>query len=187
MVDRDYKTQWLEEEAQRQANSTEWWIYIGSDPERPHRAKIGLTSNGLRTRATATHDPGYGLFYAFKVKHGIGEATLKQIEGAIISMLEQHYVRVAHRVTGRPSEIFVVSAEEMRDVVYQFLCEHFTFYLNAYYDHDREMWVIYSWQNPYHLVGKDLPPYYAQDHSNPSVAFECLMPPGCGDPDCRCW
>lgn len=102
-------------------------------------------------------------------------------------MLEQHYARVPHRVTGRPSEIFVVTAEEMRDVVYRFLCEHFTFYLNAYYDHDREMWVIYSWQNPYHLVGKNLPPYYAQDHTNPPVAFECLMPPGCGDPDCRCW
>jgi hypothetical protein len=187
MEDRDYKTLWLKQEEQKQANSTDWWIYIGCNPEYPNRSKIGLTSKGLRTRASSTRDPGYGLFYAFKVKHDIGEATLEQIENSIICMLERRYVRVIRRVTRRPSEIFEVTAEEMRDVVYEFLCENFTAYLNAYYDQDRDIWVIYSWQNPYYLVGKDLPPYYAQDNSNPPVAFECLMPPGCGDPDCTCW
>lgn len=187
MVDRDYKSDMVEEDRLLQEHSTEWWIYIGLNPDRPERAKIGLTSNGLKTRASATHDPEYGLFYAFKVRHGIGERMLKEIETAIIAMLEQRYVRVNRRVTGKSTEIFEVTAEQMREDVYHFLCAHFTFYLKSYYDQDRDMWVIYAWQNPYHLVGKNLPPYYAQDHSNPPIAYECLVPPGCGDPDCGCW
>src|SRR4051812_27992708 len=90
----DYKAAHVERERLRQENSVEWWIYIGVDVERRHLSKIGLTSGKLGTRATGTQNTFYMLYFAFKVKHGIGEARLEAIEDAIIAELEKEYRRL---------------------------------------------------------------------------------------------
>lgn len=183
----DHKSAYIERERLRQENSVEWWIYIGVDIERLHLSKIGLTSGSLGTRATGTQNTFYTLYFAFKVKHGIGRAKLKEIEDAIIAMLELRYERLSHR-TGRKSEWFVISADEMREEIYYFLCQtRYIYDMKGYFCQDRDMWVIETWQNLNLLEGKAMPPYRAKDHSNPPVAFECLMPPGCGALDCTCW
>lgn len=183
----DFKSAEVERERLKEVHSTQSWIYIGVDPERTHESKIGLTSNTLATRATGTQNTRYSLFYAFKAKHDVGEDRLAEIEGAIIAALERQYERLIHRTTRRKSEWFVVDAYEMRDAVYEILCKNYTYDMHAYYCDQREMWIFNSWQNLNLLYGKELPPYYAQDHSNPPIAFECLTPPGCGDRHCRCW
>lgn len=182
----DYKSAEVERERLRQENSTEWWIYIGVDTERDHEAKIGLTSGKLGTRASSAQNPRYTLIFAFKVKHGIGEPKLKEIEGAVIAMLETYYQRLRHRTTGRKTEWFVVNAHEMREVVHNFLYEHYSYYMNCYYCHEREIGVILSWQNDDLIHRRAISPYHARDLSNPPVSFECLTPPGCGA-NCDCW
>lgn len=91
----DYKEIYVERERLRQENSVEWWIYIGVDVERHHLSKIGLTSGMLGTRATGTQNPFYSLYFAFKVKHGIGEARLKKLRMQLSLSLKKG-INVSH-------------------------------------------------------------------------------------------
>lgn len=183
----DYKSAEVERERLEQANSTDWWIYIGLDIQRTNMAKIGLTSGDLGTRASSSQNPFFTLLCGFKVKDGIGPIKLKKIEDAVIAMLESRYVQINHFGTGRKSEWFYVSAHIMRELVHDFLYDQYSQYMYCYHCHERDMGVIHSWQNNGSINGGKNSRYHASDLSNPPVAFECLTPPGCGAADCDCW
>lgn len=182
----DYKTAHVERERLRQENSYIGWIYVGVCVERPDRAKIGLTTGELGTRASSPQNPSFALLCAFKVKEGTEPRIFKEIEGAAKDMLGKRYKRINHISSGLPSEWFYADPLEFRTVVHDFLYEMFDRYMDCYWCSDREFGVIRSWQNDRLLNGGHVVPYQANDLSNPPVAFECTMPPGCGE-DCNCW
>lgn len=187
MIDRDYKSEWVAQESQRQANSVTSWIYVGVDTRDPSEAKIGLTGGQLGTRASSSQNPYYTLYRAFKVKDGTSAKDLENIETAIKVMLTQNYVAVPHYGSGKLSEVFKVSPQEMTEVVNDFLLEKFSYYMLCYHCHERDMGIIQGWENDKYLHGGLNVPYQPKDISNPPIAFECLTPPGCGDLDCKCW
>lgn len=199
MVNRNWREQYNEDdyddfkssqnalERLRQANSVTSWIYVGVDTQRPKEAKIGLTNGQLGTRASSPQNPYYTLYRAFKVKDGTPADKLKEIETAIKDMLTQNYIPVPHYGSGLLSEVFKVSPAEMSDVVNDFLLRNFNYYMLWYHCHERDIDVIEGWENNKYIRDGVNLPYQASDLSNPPVSFECLTPPGCGHPSCRCW
>jgi hypothetical protein len=182
----DYKTESLEQEALRQSNSVENWIYVGTDIHRPDIAKIGLTRGRLGTRATGSQNPFFTLLCAFKIKEGVASEKVSAIESAVIGDLSTSYERVRHVTTGRHSEWFRVAPNEMRERVYDFLYKTFIREMYCYHCDLREVGVIYSWENTNILKGSARAPYRAQDLSSPPIDPNCYMPGGCGA-DCNCW
>lgn len=182
----DYKHAWVERERLRQENSTTGWIYVGVDIRHNNIAKIGLTTGSPATRASSSQNPFFVLLCAFKVKDGVDPKMVHQIEDAIICMLSISYKRINHVNSGRPSEWFYILPSEMRRIVHDFLYEKFSYYMHCYHCSERDIGVIYSWENARLLGHATSSPYRATDLSNPPIAFECLMPPGCGA-DCDCW
>jgi len=182
----DYKSAHVERERLRQENSTVGWIYIGLDTRNRREAKVGLTSGALGTRASSTQNPHYALLCAFKVKDGVDSSIIKEIESAVHGMLEQRYARLKRVGTGRKTEWFVVNPFNVRQLVHDFLYENYNKFMHCYHCHERDMGIIYSWKNDQLINGGSRIPYQAADLSNPPIAFECSMPPGCGA-DCDCW
>jgi len=182
----DFKEGSVEYERQRQENSTVGWIYIGFDTQDNRIAKIGKTTNSLGTRAYSSGNTRYALLCAFKIQEGFNSDTVKRIEDAVKDFLWRRYERMKFVNSGEWSEWFVVTPSEMRAVVHDFLYEEFSTYMHCYFCPDRDVGVIYTWENT-HLLGKGAAsPYQAVDTSNPPPAFECSMPPGCGA-ECDCW
>lgn len=182
----DYKMASCEYERLRQENSIDGWIYIGLDTRYNNMAKIGLTAGKLGTRASGSQNPFYALLCAFKIKEGIAAVKIKEIEDGIIKFLSQYYKRINHITTGRPSEWFYVEPFEMRQIVHDFLYNNYSWEIYGYHCHERDMGVIYSWENDQFLSGRTRNPYQANDLSSPPVDAACYMPGGCGAV-CDCW
>ena len=182
----DYKTESLEQERLRQENSTENWIYIGTDIHRPKIAKIGLTTSLLGTRASGSQNPFYTLFCAFKIKDEVDAKKVSLIEGSVKDFLSGLYDCIPHETSGRLSEWFYVTPMEMRERVYDFLYEKFSLEMHCYHCNIRDVGVIYSWENSKLIGGSSRTPYQAKDLSSPPVDPNCYMPGGCGE-DCDCW
>ncbi|UTW48074.1 GIY-YIG nuclease family protein [Bacterioplanoides sp. SCSIO 12839] len=182
----DYKMEWLENERLRQENSTENWIYIGVDTQRPNMAKIGLTTGSLGTRASGSQNPFYTLLCAFKIKDGVHPKRVAAIEDSVKDLLSKLYSCIPHETSGRKSEWFYVSPLKMRELVYDFLYQNFNLEMHCYHCNERDIGVIYSWENSKLLQGTSRPPYQANDLSDPPVDPNCFMPGGCGE-DCDCW
>lgn len=184
--DDDYKMAWCERERLRQENSINGWIYVGLDTRYNNMAKIGLTIGQLGTRASGSQNPFYVLLCAFKIKEGVAPEEVAKIEGAVIDLLSQHYERIRHQTSGRLSEWFYVNPLDMRGVVHDFLYEKYSWEMYSYYCSERDLGVIYSWENKQFLHGASRNPYQANDLSSPPVDPVCYMPGGCGA-DCNCW
>lgn len=182
----DYKAAIVERERLRQENSNLGWIYIGLCTLTPGIAKIGLTTGALGTRASGSQNPFYALLCAFKVKDGTEPRVFSQIESDAIGMLEGCYKRINHVTSGKKSEWFYADPTEFRKLVHDFLYEKYSLYLYCYYCSERDTGVIYSWENNYLVHGRSASSYQANDLSNPPIAFECQVPPGCGA-ECQCW
>jgi len=90
----DYKQAQVEQEQLRQERSTSGWIYIGVDVRQHSIAKIGYTGGSLGTRASGTQNPFYDLRYAFKIKEGVSDKTVRQIDSAVKRFLDRHYRRI---------------------------------------------------------------------------------------------
>lgn len=184
--ERDYKADWVERERVRQETSRLGWIYVGVCDRFPGMAKVGLTTGCLGTRASSAQNPFYTLLCAFKVKEGTPPDVFRKIEADTKRMLESMYRRECHVGSGLLSEWFYADPNELRSVVNNFLYENFSWHIHAYYCSERDIGVINSWENERFLYGRPTSAYVARDLSNPPIAFECLMPPGCGE-DCDCW
>ena len=185
----DYKEEWCHRENLRQENSTDGWIYIGVDTNRNDMFKVGLTTGSLATRASGSQNPFYTLLYAFKVKEGIRPKKITEIVKVVINFLSQYYRRINHQASGRLSEWFYTEASEMpriRDIVHDFLYDNYSWEMNCYHCSERNIGVIYSWENEQLLLGTSRTPYRATDLSDPPVDSSCYMPGGCGQ-DCNCW
>lgn len=182
----DYKMELLEQESFRQESSTENWIYIGTDIQRPNMAKIGLTTGLLGTRASGSQNPFYTLYCAFKIKDGVNPKKVSAIEDSVKKFLSELYECIPHETSGRPSEWFYVTPMEMRECVHDFLYKFFSWEMHCYHCHIRDIGVIYSWENSKFNGGASRTPYQAQDLSSPPVDPNCYMPGGCGA-DCDCW
>jgi len=190
----DYKMVAVVEEWQRQDKSVENWIYIGADPDTPWRAKVGLTTGNLGTRAGCHGNPEYDILHAFKIKEGVPPEKVKEIETQIHESLEGEYHRYPHRRSDKPSEWFKVPAIDAVQVVGNILLEKHSWQTHWFHCHDRGEDVINSWKNE--KLSKELSgentegltraPYKATDNNNPTVSAECFMPGGCGR-DCECW
>lgn len=184
----DYKTAALKKERLPQENSKDGWIYIGRDSRPPDTAKIGLTTNGLSTRASSSHNPTYVHYCAFKVKEGVTEKEIKAIEESTIGALTESFERLNHDGTGKPSEWFAASPVELREVVVDHLSALHSPSMDGYRCSDRDMLVIKSWEDDRILRGAEKnKPYEASDLSNPPVVYECYLPGGCGAAHCDCF
>jgi len=182
----DYKTAWCERERLKQENSTDNWLYIGLDIQRNHMAKIGLTTGSLGTRASGSQNPFYALYCAFKIKEGVVSEKVTEIEKGVINFLSKFYSRIPHATSGRLSEWFDVTPSEMRELVHDFLYDNYNLYMHCYHCPERDIGVIYSWENKKLLEGASRTQYQANDLSSPPVDSRCYMPGGCGE-DCDCW
>lgn len=183
----DFKSSQNALEQKRQENSVRSWIYVGVDTRDPNEAKIGLTGGQLGTRASSPQNPRYTLYRAFKVKDGTTREKLKEIETDIKMMLTENYAPIPHYGSGELSEVFKVSPQEMAEVVNDHLLDKFRFDMLCYQCDQRDIGIIEGWENDKYIRGGVNLPYQPRDLSNPPVAIECLTPPGCGDPSCKCW
>ena len=159
----DYKMAWCEQERLRQENSINGWIYVGLDTRYNNMAKIGLTTGQLGTRASGSQNPFYALLCAFKIKEGVAAVKVSEIEVSIINYLSHYYNRINH-------------------ITY----EKYSWEMYSYHCSERDIGVIYSWENKQFLSGAPRNPYQANDLSSPPVDSACCMPGGCGE-DCDCW
>ncbi|WP_131669446.1 hypothetical protein [Psychrobacter pygoscelis] len=182
----DYKMEWLEQERFKQESSVENWIYIGADVKRLDMAKVGLTTGLLVTRASCSQNPFYTLLCGFKIKYGVEPRKVHQIEAAVIEFLDNTYERINHYNTNRPSEWFFIEPSRMRMLVHDFLYNNFNQCMHCYYCSERNIGVIYSWENKQLLEGTTRTPYRADDLSSLLVDPDCYMQGGCGK-DCDCW
>lgn len=186
----DYKSAYVERERLRQQNSTNGWIYIGIDTRYNNTAKIGLTTGELGTRASGSQNPFYALLCAFKIKEGVTPQKITEIESATIDFLSKNYKRISHvtsgRPSGRPSEWFYATPAEMRELVHDYLYDNYSWEMYSYHCSERDIGVIYSWENTQLLAGTSRTPYRADDLSSPPVDPACFMPGGCGE-ECDCW
>lgn len=183
----DYKMAWVEKERLRQENSENGWIYVGMDSRSDDRAKVGLTKNGLATRASSSHNPDYMPYCGFKIKEGVSREAIRRIEAETICELERRFARIKHKGSGKVSEWFMASPGELREACNEFLSNHHSSSMDGYHCFDRDMNVVKSWENDRVLRGGENKPFEASDLSNPPVAFECYMPGGCGAADCDCF
>lgn len=183
----DYKMAFLEKERLRQANSANGWIYVGLDDRSQDRAKVGLTKNGLATRASSSHNPDYLPYCGFKIKEGVPPETIRQIESGTIQALCTRFERRNHKGSGKASEWFMASPSELREACNDYLASHHSSSMDGYHCSERDMFIIRSWENDRVIRGRKNKPYEADDLSNPPVSFECFMPGGCGAPDCDCF
>lgn len=179
----DLKEAHVERERLRQENSNVGWIYIGLDTRNDREAKIGRTIGTPGSRAGGTQNRYYALLCAFKIRDGVHPSTIELIEGAVHEMIERDYERMRHPRTGRKTEWFSINSFFAKQIVHDFLYEKFNQYMHCYHCHERDKGVIYSWEPP---IDSGRVRYQATDLSNPPVAYECSMPPGCGA-DCDCW
>lgn len=182
----DYKSAWCERERLKQENSINNWIYIGVDTRHNNMAKIGLTTGSLGTRASGSQNPFYALLCAFKIKEGVTPEKVTEIENAVIDFLSTYYVRILHVTSRRLSEWFYATPSEMRELVHYFLYDNYSFCMYCYHCAERDIGVIYSWENKQLLEGTSRTPYQANDLSSPPVDPACFMPGGCGA-KCDCW
>jgi hypothetical protein len=181
----DYKIEYLKNEHNRQFNSVDAWIYIGIDTDRLDRAKIGLTTGQLGTRATSSQNTSYTLLVAFKVKEGVNNYKIKEIERNVLKEVQKYYKPIYHYNTGRQSEWFYGKPEDIRDLVNDFLYENYSWEMNCYYCDIRERGVIYGWENRKFLYDEEMNIYEVNDISNPPENPDCYNQDGCGDVDCE--
>ena len=182
----DHKAAFIEQQEFRQEHSTVGWFYIGVYTGRWDRAKIGMTTGALGTRASSPQNPEYALLCAFKVKDGTEPGVFNTIDKDVKGMLGGRYQCINHVTSGKKSEWFYAKPTEFRTLVHDFLYEKYGYYMHCYYCSERDIGVINSWENNRLLHGGSASSYQANDLSNPPVAPECLVPPGCGE-DCQCW
>lgn len=74
----------------------------------------------------------------------------------------------------------------MRNLVHDFLYDRFNQYMYSYYCSERNIGVIFSWENKQLLEGVSRTPYKAEDLSSPPIDPNCYIQGGCGE-DCDCW
>lgn len=182
----DYKHEYIHRENLKQQMSTVGWIYIGIDIRQDNIAKIGLTTKSLATRAGCSQNPFYTLLCGFKIKHGVEPQKVHQIEAAVIEFLDGINQRISHYNTNRPSEWFFAEPLTVRNLVHDFLYDRFNQYMYSYYCSERNIGVIFSWENKQLLEGVSRTPYKAEDLSSPPIDSNCYIQGGCGE-DCDCW
>lgn len=108
-----YKMEFLHNQAKENFESTEKWLYLGSNARDSGFAKVGMTMGNLTTRSSSSESPSYYLFCAFKCINNITESQLKALETDTLSYLESFFVhpdgsskRAMHDESGRISECF---------------------------------------------------------------------------------
>jgi len=149
-------------------------------------AKIGLTTGSLGTRASSSQSPFYVLLCAFKINDGVTSKTVKRIETAIIYSLNCSYGHIRHKTTDRYSEWFYIEPAKMRKHVDRFLRKNHISHMRNYFCSERDIYVLYTWENTMYLKGTSRAPYRANDLSSPPVDPVCFTPGGCVDCDCDC-
>lgn len=186
----NYKMKEGVEDTLRQIYSVENWIYIGADPDTPWRSKVGMTSGQLNTRDSSPHNPEYGLYHAFKVKEGIADKDVRDIEREIHRFLGSRYFRYRHRESNRESEWFGVPPASAVIIVRGLLTDEFNDLLSGHYCDVHEIFFPNEWHNirlANELAGQNSeglrrPPYKATNNNAPV----CLNPTGCGEV-CKCY
>lgn len=181
----EYEMQYIENEHNRQFNSTEAWIYIGIDTDRMGMFKLGLTSGELRTRDTSSQNPFYTLLVGFKVKVGISNSEIREIEKAVLTAVSRICQPIYHYNSGNRSEWFYGNPYEIRDFVNYFLYENYSHKMNCYYCSIRQQGIVYGWENEHFLHGKSRNRYQVNDISNPPPDPDCFNYGGCGDDQCE--
>lgn len=87
-----YKMEFLHNQAKENFESTEKWIYLGSNARDSGFAKVGMTMGDLTTRSSSPDNPSYYLFCAFKCKHNITKSAPKDLETDVLSYLKRVFV-----------------------------------------------------------------------------------------------
>ena len=87
-----YKMEFLHNQAKENFESTEKWLYLGSNARDSGFAKVGMTMGNLTTRSSSPENPSYYLFCAFKCRHNITKSELKDLEADALSYLGSVFV-----------------------------------------------------------------------------------------------
>lgn len=142
----DYKLEHVEQEAKRNFESTEKWLYLGADILDTNFAKIGMTMGDLASRSYASARPGYYLFCAFKFKHNISAQDVKRVENDVLRKIDclhrnvdNSSKRVVHYESGQLSECF-------------YPVNFFDFYKDVHfeiYNHHRDSFVICGYEDEF--------------------------------------
>lgn len=108
-----YKMEFVHNESKENFESTEKWLYLGTNARDSKFAKVGITMGDLTTRSSSSESPGYYLFCAFKCRHNITRPQLNTIEESALKYLESVFTnldgstkRASHHESGRISECF---------------------------------------------------------------------------------
>lgn len=111
--DRDYKLDFLQQEARRNFESLDKWLYLGADELDANFAKIGITMGDLASRSYSSSRPSYYLFCAFKFKYNISKQDVKRVESDVLSKIDDFYrnadgssKRMIHYESRKISECF---------------------------------------------------------------------------------
>ncbi|MBH1658485.1 hypothetical protein I5V54_07825 [Stenotrophomonas maltophilia] len=138
----------LHEQAKRNFESTDKWIYLGANDRESGFAKVGMTMGDLSTRSSSSESPGYYIFCAFKCRDDISEARLKSVEAGALNYLEGAFThpdgssaRAVHHESGRVSECFY-------GVDFMDLFQGLHFYL---YNNYRDCFSISSFENEFEV------------------------------------
>lgn len=109
----DYKLEHQEEEARRNFESCEKWLYLGADASDPKFAKIGMTTGNLASRSYSSANPRYYLFAAFKFRYDISIQDIKRVEDDVRLRIDSMHrdanglsTRQQHYDSGMLSECF---------------------------------------------------------------------------------
>lgn len=128
--DGDHKQEYLEQEAIRNLESTDKWLYLGADDLNNSFAKIGMTMGNLGSRSYSSGSPSFYLFCAFKFRYNISKQKAKQIEDDVLSRIEERHrdvnglsTRMCHYESGQLSECFFpvnffALFKDLHDVIY---------------------------------------------------------------------
>lgn len=144
--DLDYKLEHLEQEAIRDLESLDKWLYLGADSMDRSFAKIGMTMGNLRSRSYSSSRPGYYLFCAFKFKHSMSIEKIRRVEEDVLLRMDTFHrnsdgssKRMIHYESRRLSECFhpVVFLDFYRDMHLEI------------YEHHRDAFVICGYENEY--------------------------------------
>ncbi|MGC9661198.1 hypothetical protein BFR77_00160 [Acinetobacter pittii] len=181
----DYEIQYIERKRREEFNSTENWIYIGIDTDRPTMFKVGLTTHKLSSRHSSSQNPFYTLLVAFKVKIGISGTKVKEIETAVLREISKFYQPINHYNSGNRSEWFYGDPLQARDFVNDFLYENYSYEMNCYYCHIRQRGIVYGWENERYLYLKKKTPYKVSDITTQPEDPDCYNYGGCGDENCE--
>ncbi|MFC4346130.1 hypothetical protein [Cupriavidus numazuensis] len=142
----DYKLEHVEQEAGRNFESLDKWLYLGADILDKNFAKIGMTMGDLASRSYSSTRPSYYLFCAFKFKHNISMQDVKRVENDVLLRIDCLHrnvdassKRMIHYESGQLSECF-------------YPVDFFDFYKDVHfeiYDRHRDSFVICGYENEF--------------------------------------